>query len=122
MIKRKMLDAANSDKLAILESDEYPTKAGMLRADAQILRRTLSHLIKRLEERETITQPGVRYAIESAKVDLQMTEYLATFDGNLPGKQHDEERPVAGGVKNTRTGEFHIEDDYNDNVNLPSKY
>jgi hypothetical protein len=106
MIKELMLDAANSDKLAILEGDDYPVKAGMLRADAQILRRTLSGLIEELISRHAgDLQPGVMFSIKSAQIDLQLTEYLAAPAPETAPAPAD--RPLGGGyIKDGNTGQI----------------
>ena len=105
MIKELMLDAANSDKLAILEGNDYPVKAGMLRADAQLLRRTLAGLIDVLNERTDTLQPGVQFTIDSAMVDLALTEYLvAPAPETQP--QPAERDLGAGYMKDGNTGEI----------------
>lgn len=106
-VVQQMIDDANTDKLELLNSQDYPAKAGMLRAEAQILRRTLAGLIEALEERETIIQPGVKYRIESAKIDLEKSAYLLADFNYYPGESNAE-RPLGDGrFKNGNTGEVY---------------
>ena len=120
MIKEQMLDDANTDKLAILNGDDYPVKAGMLRAEAQCLRRTLAGLVRLLEESEMTV--GLEYTVRSAKVDLELTEYLAIERVSfLP--EHNVRDLGNGQVKDCNTGEvIDLPIDPNDNVNARSKF
>ena len=66
------LDKDNQRRYELLQSAEYPEKAGMLLSNATHLRRALKILVDCVEAG---TLPD--YALMNAHVDLSMTEYLA---------------------------------------------
>ena len=121
MIREQMLDDANTDKLEILNGNDYPVKSGMLRAEAQLLRRTLAGLVHLLEDCDMPF--GLEYTVKSAKVDLELTEYLAINPERTEYDRAPADRELGGGYsKDGNTGEIIDTGCPDDNVNDRSKF
>jgi hypothetical protein len=79
------LDIENQKRYDTLHGCDYPSKSGMLTASATMLRSALKRLVDCVEQG---TSPD--YAIITARIDLNMTTYLA-YDEYLRKHQLEED-------------------------------
>ena len=96
---KKELDKVNTKYAAVLSSDDYPGKAGMLMAQARFLRKALSVVVETMQARpEYKSEPWMAGLVHTCSFELELTEYLAQ-----PNRLQDD-RTVSGGMNKTATG------------------
>ena len=92
------MDKDNKTKWSLLKGDSYPEKAGMLIADATMLRRSLKAIYDAIEIMGLSDQIG--WPMVGAKIDLDLTAYLTDHYNDTP----QDRRLSNGDIKDGNTG------------------